>query len=252
MRSSLLNRSVGLAVGITALAAGSAHAFPNTINWMNMAPTPFGSPVPNNSVFSLPGVGSVTVTYSIPATFSQARFQNPLFQNGNVNAGNETWTSQELLGVVNNVSAQPIVGVPWRITYTFSSVQAPGTIYLGVSGLGQTTSFGGGATIATVNQNGTYLGDWTGGGNYGATQFTGGVGTFSMQNSVTGAGGADPWWNTGLAVTSINDPILSLTVDFAQIAGDGVGVNIGSVVPAPGALALIGASGTLALRRRRR
>jgi hypothetical protein len=30
------------------------------------------------------------------------------------------------------------------------------------------------------------------------------------------------------------------------------GVNIGSVVPAPGALALIGASGTLALRRRRR
>jgi hypothetical protein len=229
----------------------TASASLYTIDWLNMAPTPFGSSVPNNSVFFLPNVGNVTVTYSLPATFSDARFTNPLLTNGNVVSGPDTysWTSHELFGATNLASTNPIVGVPWRITYTFPGTQAPGKIYLGVSGLGQTTSFGGGASTATVYQNGTFLGDWTGGGNYGPTQFTPGP-PFQVQNSLTGAGGADPWWNSALGVVRIDDPISSLTVDFSQISGDGVGVTIGAI-PEPAGAALLGVGALLTLRRRR-
>ena len=233
-------------------AVSSASAALYNIDWLNMAPTPFGSSVPNNSVFFLPNVGNVTVTYSLPNGFSDARFQNPDLANGNLVVGTDTysWTSQELFGATNLTSTNPIVGVPWRITYTFPGTQAPGKIYLGVSGLGQTTSFGGGASTATVNQTGAFLGDWSGaGGPWGPTQFTPGP-PFQMQNSLTGAGGADPWWNTPLGVVQINDPISSLTVDFSQISGDGVGVNIGAT-PEPAGAALLGVGALLTLRRRR-
>lgn len=61
----------------------------------------------------------------------------------------------------------------------------------------------------------------------GASQFTGGAGTFSVQNSVTGAGGANPWWNTQLGVVRIDDAVSSLTVNQSLIRGDGIGFNIG-------------------------
>ena len=98
-------------------------------------------------------------------------------------------------------------------------------VYVGASGMGRRRALG--ATVVTVNQNGTFLGDWSGGGNYGPTQLTGGAGVFQMQNSLTGPGGQDPWWNTPLGVVRIDDAISSLTVNFSQIRGDGIGFNIG-------------------------
>lgn len=226
------------------------------IDWLTMSPPSYGSSVPNGSVYNLAGVGNVTVTYSLPSGFfTDARVDNPLLTTGSVVTGPDTysWSDFEVFGATNIVPADPVVQVPWRVTFTFPSTQAANSIYVGVAGLGRTTSFGGGATTATVNQNGTFLGDWTGGGNYGATQFTGGPGTFTMMNSVTGAGGADPWWNSALGVVQINDAVSSITVDFAHIAGDGAGANIGfASAPTPGAMALLGLGGLFCKSRRRR
>ena len=79
-----------------------------------------------------------------------------------------------------NSGPDPLVPVQWTITYTFPGTLAPGTLFVGVAGLGATPSFGGGTSPAQVNQNGTFLGDWSGGcGPWGPTQFTGGVGAAS-------------------------------------------------------------------------
>lgn len=237
------------AVATLTLAAASSAGLGATIDWLTMSPPAYGSAIANNSVYNLAGVGPVTVTYSIPASFTQARQQNPLLTVGNT--GGYSWTDYELFAVTNPVPSDPIVPVPWRVTFSFTNTVAAGRIFVGVAGLGQTTSYGGGATTATVNQNGLFIGDWSGGGNYGPTLFTPGAGTFAMQNSLTGAGGADPWWNSQLGVVQILDPVSSITVDFAHIAGDGAGVNIG-YVPAPGSVSLVAGAGLLALRRRRR
>jgi hypothetical protein len=220
-----------------------------TIDWLNMSPVAIGSSVPNASVYNLPGVGNVTITYSLPATLPNNRGQNAFFQNGNVPG--YSWTAHEMFGVTNLAPNPPFVNTPWTVTYTFPGTVAAGTLFVGVAGLGQTTSQGGGASTATVNQNGAFIGDWTGGGTYGATQYTGGPGTFTMQNSVTGAGGADPWWNSALGVVQILDPVSSLTFSMNQLPGDGLGVNIGHVTPEPASLALLSLGGLAMFRRRK-
>jgi hypothetical protein len=208
------------------IGIGAASAV--NIDWLNMAPTPFGNSVPNGSVFNVAGIGNVTVTYSIPATFTHSRLAGGVLQSGNVLSGAYSWTNFESFANILNTGPDPLVPVKWTITYTFPSTLPVGSVFVGVAGLGATTSFGGGATTATVNQNGSFLGDWSGGGGpWGPTQFTGGVGTFSMQNSLTAPGGLDPNWNTPLGVVLINDPVSSVTVIFSAIRGDGVGVNIG-------------------------
>ncbi len=242
--------TIALSAGLVGVAAGSAQAVNYPLNWLNMAPTPFGSSVPNNSVFNLPGVGPVTVTYNLPTTFTDARFTNPSFQNESVTNGPDTysWGAQEMFAAVNGVNQTNT----WDITYTFSGTLAPGTIYLGISGLGATTNPGGGYSVATVFQNGNYLGDVNSSGAFGPTNYTPGAGVFSMQNSLIAAGGIDPHWNSQLGLVQIMDPISSLTVHFSQLGGDGLGVNIAAVVPAPGDGAFLMLAGLAAMRRRRR
>jgi hypothetical protein len=247
MKTQYMIKSVMALVGLVS-AFGVPRASAVTIDWLSMAPTPFNTSVPNNSVYNLPGVGNVTITYSIPNALVNTRGQNPLMQNGSV--GVYSWTAHEQFGVTSYAPNPPFVAAPWSVTYTFPGTVTAGTLYVGVGGLGRTSSSGGGMSTATVNQNGAFLGDWTGGGNYGATQFIGGAGTFTMMNSVTGLGGADPWWNSALGVVQILDPVSSLTFIVNQLPGDGLGVNIGHVVPEPASLGLLGLGGLAMLRRR--
>ena len=232
--------------------AGSASASIYSIDWLNMSPTLSGQPVPNNSTFFLAGIGNVNVSYNISADFFHGRLVNGLLQNQGFASGPDTynWTNHELFAATLLTGPDPLVPVPWDITYTFPNTVSAGQIYVGVAGLGSTTSSGGGSTVVTVNQNGTYLGEYIGPNNWGPTQYTGGPGTFSMQNSLSAPGGADPHWNTGLAVVRIDDAVNSITVHFSHIRGDGAGVNIG-VVPSPASATLLTLSGLVALRRRR-
>lgn len=216
-----------LAIGVA--LGGAAHATSDTIRWLKMAPPAFGSSVPSGSVYNVPGVGPVTVTYSMPAVMTNTRLQSTNLANGSLSNGgnNYNWFSHESLATIFTVGPDPLVPLPWTITYTFPNKLPCGSLYLGVVGLGKTTSFGGGKSTVTVNQSGTFLGDWAGGGTYGPTLFGGGSGSFSMENSLSGPGGIDPWWNTPLGVVRIDDSVTSLTVNCSQIRGDGIGINIG-------------------------
>ncbi len=213
------------AVALVSVAAGSASAA--NIDWLNMSPVPVGTSVPNNSVYFMPGIGNVLVTYNIPTQVTNTRGQNACLAIGNVPG--YVWNNHEFFGTIFTVGPDPLVPVTWTITYTFPGTIPPGTLVVGTDGLGATTSFGGGASIVTVNQNGAFLGDWGNGpcGNLGPTAFVGGPGIFSTQNSLTAPGGLDPNWNTPLGVVLIVDPVSSITLLVSQIRGDGIGVNIG-------------------------
>ena len=241
-----------LAISALLLCAGSALASNVTIDWLDMSPTPFGSPVPNNSNYFLAGVGNVNVAYSIPPAYTHGRITNPSLQNGSVTNGPNTyqWAGHELFAATASSTS---AFSSWDITFTFPSTLNAGDLYVGIAGLGATTQspFGAGASVATVLQNGTFIGDYAGSpaNNWGPTQFVGGPGVFTMQNSLAAPGGIDPHWNSQLGIVRIDDAVSSLTVRFNQLTGDGVGVNIG-VVPAPGTAVLLGLAG-LTLRRRR-
>lgn len=220
---------------LAAAASMVAHVAPASaaavnITWMSMAPIPINTTVPSGSVFVVPGIGPVTVTYSMPSVYTNSRTTDACLQNGTLTAGTNTWswTNHEQFAAIYTTGPDPIVALPYTITFTLPGLFPPGSVYLGISGLGATTSFGGGASSANVNQNGTFIGDWSGGcGPWGPTLFTGGLSVFNMQNSVTGPGGLDPNWNTPLGVVRIDDPVASVTVTMAQLRGDGCGVNIG-------------------------
>lgn len=247
-----MNRTAAV-ISAMVIVAPAASASTLNIDWLDMGPTLFGSPVPNSSNYFLTGVGNVNVSYSIPGSYNHARTTNASLQNGSVVSGPNTytWSAHELFAATP-ISATATTS--WDITFTFSSTVNAGDLYLGVAGLGATTQSpsGAGASIATVLQNGTFIGDYAGSpaNNWGPTQFTGGPGVFSLQNSLAAPGGADPHWNSQLAIVRIDDAVTSLTVRFTQLPGDGVGLNIG-YVPAPGTVALCAIAGLATTRRRR-
>jgi len=231
---------------ILVFAVSTASAVVYNVDWMQMTPTPIGSPPPFTGTYNLPGVGAVQMSYTGPLSdFAEARFQNVNIMSGSVAYGGDTysWTNNEMLARTN-WAYSGLINSSWQVTYTFSNAIPAGQLILGVSGLGRRDPLPNENPLdcistAIVLQNGTHLGDWTNAQNWGATLFSGGAGNFSMTNSVSGPGGADPWWNTGLALVRIDDPISSLTVRFNQTAGDGLGVNLGVLVPEPSSLALL-------------
>ncbi len=212
------------AVLLIASLAGTAGAV--TVTWLNMSPVPLNTTVPNNSIYNMPGIGNIKITYNMPAQYTNSRTQNACLQNGT--AGATSWGAHELFAAIFTVGPDPLVPVSYTITYTLPGLFPAGSVYLGFAGLGSTTSFGGGTSTGTCSQNGSFFGDWSGGcGPWGPTQYTGAAGTFQVQNSLTGPGGQDPWWNTPLGVVRIDDPVSSVTVTMSQLRGDGVGLNIG-------------------------
>ncbi|MCC6357788.1 MAG: PEP-CTERM sorting domain-containing protein [Phycisphaerales bacterium] len=245
--------SAGLAIAAASVAAASTYQ----IDWLQMAPTAFGSAPPTSGTYNLPGVGQVQMTYATDPDLVDARSAVGALVTGSVNYGSDTytWNNHEEFARTN-WAFSGILNTGWQVTYTFPGTVPAGQIILGVQGLGRRNANPGEnpqdcITTATVQQNGTFLGDYING-NWGATQYTGGPGTFSMQNSQTGWGGADPWWNTGLGLVRIDDATNSLTVRFAQTAGDGVGVNIGVLVPEPSSAGLLALGGVVTFLRRRR
>jgi hypothetical protein len=251
-----MNARTILALASPLAVACSAHAANYTINWLSMAPTLPGNAPPFNANYTLPGVGNVQMAYTAHPDFSEARQILAPFQSQSVASGPDTyaWTNHEALARTN-LGFSGVINSTWSVTYTFSATIPAQSLVLEFHGLGRRDPRPGenpldGTTIATVNQNGTFLGETNPYG-VGPTLFQSGAGTFNLRNALTGPGGNDPWWNTALAVVRIDDAVSSLTVTFNQTSGDGVGVNLGYIVPAPGPLALLGVAG-LAIARRRR
>ena len=209
------------------MGAGAVSAATYPISWLDMSPTAIGAPVPNGSVINVAGIGNVTVTYSVPSHWTHSRAQIAAFTTGSVVAGPDTyqWNNYEYFSTI--FTTGELGPETCTITYIFPATLAAGTVFVGTIGLGATTSFGGGISSTTVNQNGTFLGDFIGDPTAGASLFIGGAGTFTVQNSVTGAGGINPWWNTHLGVIRIDDAVASLTIHQSALRGDGIGATIG-------------------------
>lgn len=222
--------SAAFAVLATVATPFPATAATYTIDWLTQAPPAVGASIPNGSVYFVAGIGNVTVTHTIGALVNDSRSVSPSFVVGSVTPGDTyQWSDFEYFGTILTAGPDPIVPVLSKVTYTFPSTLPAGTVYVGTIGLGATTSFGGGTSTMTVNQNGTFLGDFAGSGGFGPSQFTPGAGTFQVQNSVTGPGGQDPHWNTQLAVVRIEDSVSSITIEHRGLRGDGIGANVGFV-----------------------
>jgi hypothetical protein len=240
-----------LAVSTLSLALHSKSRA-TTVQWMDMSPNPADSAtrVPSGSVFSLPGLGNVTMTYSMPAILTSGRGINAPYSNGS--ASSVSWGTWEYLATYR-AAHSPLDDV-WTITYTFDNPVPANTLYVGAFGLGSTTNEGGRISSVTGDHNATFLGDYRpAGSTAGATFFSGGAGSFFMKNSQINAGGANPWWNSDLGVAQITDGgFTSLSLTINQVSGDGFGFNIGSAIPEPSA-ALLGviSAGMLLARRRR-
>lgn len=229
MRSRTLLRRATLTLLTLAASASLAAAVPITIDWLTMSPPVVGGTIPNGSVYSVAGIGNVTVTYSVPGDWAVQRGQNAGFTIGSVPAGpGYQWTDYEYVSTIFTTGALgPVVGT---ITFTFPSTLPPNSVYVGTIGLGQTSQDPqglSGTSTSRVLQNGTFLGDFIGDPTFGASLFTNGPGFFVVQNSQTGPGGANPWWNSQLGVTEVNDAVSSITVIQTALRGDGIGVNVG-------------------------
>lgn len=231
MRPMRLTFAFAMACAVAIAAAShTASAATVTIDWLTYSSTPVNSAVPNASVFFVAGIGNVTVTHSIGAQVSHTRAVSPSFVVGSVTYGLNTyqWSDFEYFGTILTAGPDPLVPVVSTVTYTFPAQLSPGTVYVGTLGLGSTTSFGGGTSIITVNQNGTDFGDFNGGA-FGPSLYTGGPGTFNVRNSLSAPGGIDPHWNSQLDVVRIDDAVTSVTIIHSGIRGDGIGANIGFV-----------------------
>lgn len=251
-----LTRSLLLGTGFVLVLTSPARPTPiHQIDWMALTPAAFGEAPPTTGYYDLSGVGAVQLAYTADTDYGQARVQNPALSTGSITSDSVTyaWTNHETLGRTLSWSS-PWLSSTWEATYTFGQLVPAGQLIVGIQGLGRRDPSDDESpedvrTSAVLVEGGTYLGDWAGNGNYGPTIAVGDANGLSLMNAMSGPGQANPWWNTGLALIRIDVPVSSLTVRFNQTRGDGVGVNIGSLVPEPASALLLAAGGLFVFRR---
>jgi uncharacterized repeat protein (TIGR03803 family) len=210
-----------LGTGLTVQPA-SAAAY-TTINWLDLGSVGLNSSAAN-ATFILPGYPGVVMVSFTSTSPDWVRSTYAPAQNGIISspAGVYGWTSVDYLGAVD------ITGlIDYTLTFSFSGPPVPaGQLLLGSIGLGGHLADG--PTTATVNQNGTFLGDWNLGAGFGPTAFTPGAGMFTLTNSLI-----DPvpgYFNTEFGVTRIDNFITgSLTIAVHQVGGDGIGFTVGLI-----------------------
>jgi hypothetical protein len=251
-----------LSVVVVAAVAASAsvgRASVNTIDWLNYTPHAVnvsGDTITNGEIFNLVGIGNVRVDYTNFSVATPYRANRASLIAGSVISGGDTynWSDFEDFRRVNFNSEGTIT--QWSVTYTFlGGPVAAGNLYVGAWGLGRLDlNYSGNISVATVNQSGAFIGQYDGGdAALGAAQYTGGVGTFNLRNSIPGdTTPGNPAFNSALGIVRIDDAVSSLTFTVDHIGFDGLGVNIGTtLVPEPGAAAILALGGLIATRRRR-
>jgi hypothetical protein len=218
------------AVVLTLLLALAASSLPTyaaalPLQYMQMPGSGnFNSP----TTFYLPDYGNVQVTESTaPATYFD---QTGAYNQG---AGNYTWgTDTQRLNVLNTQQNN----INYKVTFSFLN-GAPDLSKLVVVPVGLAHG-----TTATIDQQGSLVGEYSFGGITSTTLYNSGTMTFSSM------GDHDPF-NTGWALFQLDQAdgsISSISLTFNQIPGDGVGFTLGYQTPEPGTLALLG-SGALGL-----
>jgi hypothetical protein len=234
---------------ITAFSsAGASQAA--VLQWLEMssyAPGVLNAPV-SGSTFTMPGIGNVTLTWSVPSTINLLRLSPSLYPSGS--AAGHSWTNLEQFNG-HRPTSSPTNDV-WTFTYTFDTPVPAGALYFGTLGLGRLDTPGA-ITTVTGDHNATFLGDYDSPSNFGATDFTGGAGSFTVRNSLSGPGGGTaPNWNSELGLMQITDGgFTTLNLTISGIPGDGYAWNIAAAVPEPSSAVLgIGAVGLLMRRRR--
>jgi len=249
-------RAGAAGVVIVLAACGSmAHASAFNVDWLDTSAVAHLDNIASGSVFNLPGYGNVQLDYTLQAgPLNNVHNVSAAAQNGTLVAGPDTY-SWGAIGAFSRVNFNPTGSSDsYSVTYTFLNGAMPaGELALAVSGLGRVDLVvPGSITTATVNQNGTFLGDYNVG-SFGPTEFTGGAGSFVMRNSLPGdLTPGNPSFNSQLGIVRIDDGVTSLTINMSQIGQDGIGMTVGRIsIPAPGAAGLLGIFAAAAMRRRR-
>ena len=231
------------------LTTTAAPAASYSIDWLDMSATSIGSTITSPSfIYLLPGYGQVSITYD-SVGLNWTRAQAAIQQNGSVVSGSDTysWTTKDSMDAVN--FAPKGTSQDYIITFTFLDGPVPaGQLALGSAGLGGFALSG--PTEARVFQNGTFLGDYDLGANFGPTDFSTGPG-FLLKNSLTEP--TPGFFNTDFGVTRIDDSVTSLTLRLHHVGQDGIGFNIGLITPVPEPSGILLSSlGLVGLLRRRR
>lgn len=134
-------RAFAAMLAVLALSGTAAVAATIPIQWIDMSPVLVGNTVPSGSVFNVPGIGNVTLTYTIPANWTRIRQVSASNVSGSVTSGLNTypWTNYEYFGTIfTDGELGPETAT---MTYTFPSTLAAQTVFVGTLGLGATTSF---------------------------------------------------------------------------------------------------------------